>query len=81
MMDYNHWAALGLLGEILPWEDNRVELADETDQYGLCVAKVTFDLHDNDKKLIEFGKNKVMEVMYAAGAEEVVQERRYGEWR
>jgi choline dehydrogenase-like flavoprotein len=77
MMDYNHFATLGVLGEILPWEDNRVELADEKDQYGLRVAKVTFNLHDNDKKLIEFGKNKVREVLYAAGAEVVVQESRY----
>nr|MDQ6908557.1 GMC family oxidoreductase [Chloroflexota bacterium] len=77
MMDYNHWAALGLLGEILPWEENRVELADETDRHGLRVAKVTFALHDNDKKLIAFGKQKVEEVMWAAGAEEVVQEARY----
>ncbi len=77
MMDYNHWAALGVLGEILPWEDNRVELAREKDGFGLPVAKVTFNLHDNDKKLIKFGKNKVMEVMHAAGAEEVVQEARF----
>jgi choline dehydrogenase-like flavoprotein len=77
MMDYNHWATLGVLGEILPWEDNRVELASEKDQHGLPVAKITFNLHDNDKKLIEFGKNKVMEVMRAAGATEVVQESRY----
>jgi choline dehydrogenase-like flavoprotein len=77
MMDYNHWAPLGLLGEILPHEDNRVELADETDEFGIPVAKVSFSLHDNDKKLIEFGKNKVMEVMKAAGAREVVQEARY----
>jgi choline dehydrogenase-like flavoprotein len=77
MMDYNHWATLGVLGEILPWEDNRVELADEKDQYGLRVAKVTFNLHDNDKKLIEFGKNKTMEIMWAAGAEQVVQESRF----
>ena len=77
MMDYNHWAALGLLGEILPWADNRVQLADEKDRHGLPVANVTFGLHDNDKKLIEFGKNKVMEVMSAAGAVEVVQEQRY----
>jgi choline dehydrogenase-like flavoprotein len=54
-----------------------VELAAEKDQFGLPVAKVTFNLHDNDKKLIEFGKNKVMEVMWAAGAEDVVQESRY----
>jgi choline dehydrogenase-like flavoprotein len=77
LMDYNHWATLGVLGEILPWADNRVELAAEKDQFGLPVAKVTFNLHDNDKKLIEFGKNKVMEVMWAAGAEDVVQESRY----
>ncbi|MBV8362361.1 MAG: GMC family oxidoreductase [Deltaproteobacteria bacterium] len=77
MMDYNHWAALGLLGEILPHSDNRVELAEEKDQFGIPVAKVTFCLHDNDRKLIEYGKNKVMEVMWAAGAREVVQEARY----
>jgi choline dehydrogenase-like flavoprotein len=77
MMDYNHWAALGFLGEILPWEDNRVELAGETDRHGLRVAKITFALHDNDKKVTSWGVNKTMEVMYAAGAEEVVQEPRY----
>jgi choline dehydrogenase-like flavoprotein len=77
MMDYNHWSAFGLLGEILPWPDNRVTLAKETDQFGLRVAQVNFDLHDNDEKLIEFGKNKVEQVMRAAGAEEIVQEARY----
>ncbi|WP_254062152.1 GMC family oxidoreductase [Acidobacterium sp. S8] len=77
MMDYNHWATLGVLGEILPWEENRVELAEEKDRHGLPVAKVTFTLHDNDKKLIEFGKNKVMEIMWAAGAKQVVQESRF----
>jgi choline dehydrogenase-like flavoprotein len=80
VMDYNHWSALGLLGEILPWEDNKVELAtgaDEKDRFGLPVAKVTFNLHDNDQKLIEYGKKKVMDIMSAAGATEVVQESRY----
>ncbi|MGA9184034.1 MAG: GMC family oxidoreductase [Candidatus Acidiferrales bacterium] len=77
MMDYNHWGALGLLGEILPWADNRVELSEEKDRHGIRIAKVTFNLHDNDKKMIEYGKNKVMEIMSAAGAEEVVQEPRY----
>ena len=77
LMDYNHWATLGLLGEILPWPDNRVTIAKEKDKWGIPVAYVHFDLHENDKKLIEFGKKKVMEVMWAAGAEEVVQESRY----
>jgi choline dehydrogenase-like flavoprotein len=77
MMDYNHWAAFGLLGEILPWPDNRVTLADDTDQFGLRVAHVSFNLHDNDKKLIKAAKEKTMEVMWAAGATEVVQEARF----
>jgi choline dehydrogenase-like flavoprotein len=77
MMDYNHWCAWGFLGEILPWEDNRVELADETDQHGLRVAKITFGLHDNDKRFIKWGVAKTTEIMQAAGAEEVVQEPRY----
>jgi choline dehydrogenase-like flavoprotein len=77
MMDYNHWCPLGLLGEILPWPENRVQLANEKDQHGLPVARITFNLHDNDKKLIEFGSKVVQDVMSAAGAEEVVQESRY----
>jgi choline dehydrogenase-like flavoprotein len=77
MMDYNHWATLGFLGEILPYAENRVQIAAEKDRYGIPLAKTTFNLYENDKKLIEYGKNKTMEVMSAAGAEEVVQEARY----
>lgn len=76
-MDYNHWATIALLGELLPHADNRVQLADAKDSRGLPVAKITFNLHDNDKKLIDFGKKKVMDVMRAAGAEEVIQEMRF----
>ena len=77
MMDYNHWASFGLLGEILPWADNQVTLSEQKDRFGLPVAHVTFNLHDNDKKLINAAKEKTMEVMRAAGATEVVQEARY----
>jgi choline dehydrogenase-like flavoprotein len=77
MMDYNHWAALGVLGEILPWEDNRVTIAEEKDVHGIPIAKITFRLHDNDKKIAKAGVEKVTEVMQAAGAQEVVQESRY----
>jgi len=77
MMDYNHYSALGLLGEILPWEDNRVTLAEDKDEYGLPVARITFSLHDNDKRLIAFARQKTEEIMWAAGADEVTQEARY----
>ncbi|MGH9611554.1 MAG: GMC oxidoreductase, partial [Bryobacteraceae bacterium] len=77
VMDYNHWAPIALLGEILPHADNRVQLSEEKDRFGIPIPSVTFNLGDNDKKLIEFGKNKVMEVLWAAGAREVVQESRF----
>jgi choline dehydrogenase-like flavoprotein len=77
MMDYNHWAAIAVLGEILPWEDNQVALADKRDRFGLPVAKVTFKLHDNDKKMVKFAVGKTQEILEAAGAKEVVQEPRY----
>jgi hypothetical protein len=44
MMDYNHWAAFGFLGELLPNAANRVQLAEEKDRHGLPVAKITFSL-------------------------------------
>jgi choline dehydrogenase-like flavoprotein len=77
MMDYNHWASFGLLGEILPWDDNRVTLSEDKDHFGLPVAHVCFNLHGNDKKLIKAAKEKTEEVMRAAGATEVIQEARY----
>ncbi|HEX7361555.1 MAG TPA: GMC family oxidoreductase [Bryobacteraceae bacterium] len=77
LMDYNHWAALGVLGEILPWADNRVTIAEDKDEYGIPVARSTFAMHENDKKLTKFGVQKVKEVLLAAGAEEVVEESRY----
>ncbi len=77
MMDYNHWAAFGLLGEILPWKDNCVTLSEDKDRFGLPVAHVTFNLHENDKRLIKAAREKTEEVMLAAGATEVVQEARY----
>ena len=77
LMDYNHWGAIAVLGELLPAADNRVELSDEKDRFGLRIPKITFGLHDNDERLVAYAKNKVMEVMSAAGAEEVVQEARF----
>lgn len=76
-MDYNHWAAFGLLGEILPSADNRVTLADERDLRGERIAQVTFSLQDNDRRLIRYGVSKTMEIMRAAGATDVVEEPRY----
>ena len=42
MTKYNHMAGLKIVGEVLPQEKNRVELADETDEYGLRIPRVVF---------------------------------------
>ena len=52
MQNYNHQVGLKIVGEMLPQERNRVTLADEKDQYGLPVARVTYSWCDNDKRLI-----------------------------
>ncbi|MGH2448130.1 MAG: GMC oxidoreductase, partial [Chloroflexota bacterium] len=77
MMDYNHWAALGLLGEILPHKENRVGLSDLKDEYGLPAPSVWFEMEDNDKKMITWAVPRIEEILRAAGAEEVAQEPRF----
>ncbi len=52
MQDYNHQVGLKMVGEMLPQERNRVTLADDTDQYGLRVARVEYAWCDNDRAMI-----------------------------
>lgn len=53
MQHYNHQVGLKIVGETLPQAHNRVTLADETDQYGLPIARVSWSYSENDWRLIE----------------------------
>ncbi len=53
MEKYNHQVGLKMVGEMLPQERNTVTLADDKDQYGLPIARVTYSWCDNDKAMIE----------------------------
>ena len=53
MLHYNHMIGVKMVGEMLPDEANRVTLADDIDQYGLRVARITYSWGDNDKALIQ----------------------------
>jgi len=53
MENYNHVVGLKIVGEMLPQESNRVTLADETDQYGLRIPRITYSWCDNDRSLID----------------------------
>jgi choline dehydrogenase-like flavoprotein len=74
MEKYNHQAGLKIVGEVLPDERNRVTLADEKDQYGLPIARVTFSLGDNDKRLVRHAVKHMTEAMRAAGGRELWHE-------
>ena len=49
MLHYNHAIGVKMVGEMLPDEANRVTLADDLDQYGLRVARITYKWGENDQ--------------------------------
>jgi len=71
MQRYNHQAGFKIVGETLPQERNRVTLADEKDQYGLPIARVTFSLCDNDKALVRHSIDFMTRSLDAIGARDI----------
>jgi choline dehydrogenase-like flavoprotein len=77
MRDYNHWAVVGVLNELLPLPENRVTLADETDQYGLPVARFDYSQCDNDKANVAYSTRVITDILQASGAQDVLTIHRY----
>ncbi len=77
MRDYNHWAVLGALCELLPLPENRVTLSDECDQFGIPVARFDYSQCDNDRANIEFAKKTMHAIWETAGAQDVLTIDRY----
>ena len=77
MRDYNHWAVLGALCELLPQPENRVTLADETDQFDMPIARFDYTQCDNDRANIAYAKQTMHDVWEAAGAQDVLSIDRY----
>lgn len=78
MQDYNHFAAIGVLGEILPDERNYVSVhPTEKDRYGLPVPHAHFNLFDNDRRMMQAGISRARAVLEAAGATETHSVNRY----
>ncbi|MBT0670597.1 GMC family oxidoreductase [Novosphingobium profundi] len=64
----NHTVGLKMVGEVLPNEANRVTLADETDQYGLRIPRVTFSYSDNEKRMMRHAVAFMKQSLEATGA-------------
>jgi choline dehydrogenase-like flavoprotein len=71
MEAYNHYACVGVLGEILPDERNSVSIhPTEKDQYGIPIPYVRFNLFENDRRMMSAGIRRARQVLEAAGAQE-----------
>jgi choline dehydrogenase-like flavoprotein len=77
MRDYNHWAVLGALSELLPLPENRVTLADEKDANGMPVARFDYTQCDNDRANIAFAKQTLQDIWDSADAQDVLTIDRY----
>jgi choline dehydrogenase-like flavoprotein len=77
MRDYNHWTTIGVLNELLPHPDNRVTLADDTDPYGVPVARMDYTLTDNDKANMAFSTTVNKQILQAAGAQDTLTIQRF----
>jgi choline dehydrogenase-like flavoprotein len=77
MRDYNHWAVIGVLNELLPSAGNRVTLAGERDRHGQPVARFDYTLTDNDRANMAWSKGPVTDILKAAGAQDVLSIQRF----
>ncbi len=69
---YPQFAVLGIEGESLPSPENRVELSDEVDEFGVPRPLVTFDFGANERALRDEAHRLAREILEAAGAAEVL---------
>ncbi len=77
MRDYNHWATVGVLNELLAHPDNRVTLAAETDSYGLPVARFDYSLTANDKANMAYSTTVITDILHAADAQDILTIQRF----
>jgi choline dehydrogenase-like flavoprotein len=69
---FGHGICILVVGEDLPLPENRVTLSDTlTDSSGLPAPKVTYSLHPNDRKLVDFGIARALDLADALGAFDV----------
>ncbi|MGR6329616.1 GMC family oxidoreductase [Sphingomonas sp. XXL09] len=68
---YNQLGGIGINGECLPSDDNRLTLADETDAYGLRKARVDFSYGLNERAIDAHARKTMTAIWEAAGARDI----------
>ena len=74
MERYNHAVGLKIVGEYMPQERNGVTLAEERDQYGLPIPRVTYSWCDNDRRLNKHALAFMRQALEAARGREIWEE-------
>jgi len=60
-----------MVGEMLPSMENRVTLAEEKDQYGLPITRITYGWQDNDKTMIQHALGEMQRSLELVGAQDI----------
>ncbi len=68
---YNHVAGIGINGECLPADGNRLELSDEVDRTGVPKPRITFGYGDNETALHRHAVRFMSQAWAAAGARDI----------
>ena len=70
--DYRHLAGIGINGECLPADGNRLTLCDETDALGMRRASVSFSYGGNERAIDAHARRTLHAIWEAAGADGIV---------
>lgn len=69
MLKYRNYAGIWLGGEDIPNADNRVQLdAEQRDEYGMPLPRITYSYGDNDRKVREHSMQMAERLFEASGA-------------
>ncbi|WP_062210081.1 GMC family oxidoreductase [Aureimonas sp. AU12] len=71
--NYKNLAGMWIVGEDMPREDNRITLAEEKDAFGMPVASVNFDDHENDTAMRDHAYKQGAAMYDAVGAIRTIQ--------
>jgi choline dehydrogenase-like flavoprotein len=68
MDGYRYLAGVGINGECLPSDDNVLTLSDETDEFGIPKARISFSQGPNEQAMEEHAIRTMTSIVEAAGA-------------
>lgn len=68
---YNRMGGIGINGECLPHDDNRLTLVDEVDAFGHRKARIDFSYHANEQAIDRHARRTLTAIWEAAGAQDI----------